>query len=131
MQSVLFLAGVVATLLLLQHVQSTSAQIPTVCSDADSLENAICCPTTSDGVCGENANRGQCVSLATPPRYDTADVRANWPHYFNQTCQCIGNYGGYDCSRCKFGYYTELTVASFKCFHDVHCETTQRRIGVN
>lgn len=106
MQLNLFLAGAsaVAAILLLQ---STSAQIPTVCSDADSLENTICCPTTTDGVCGENANRGQCVSLATSPRNDTADVRANWPHYFTQICQCTGNYGGYDCSRCKFGYYGE------------------------
>ena len=78
-----------------------------VCSDADYLENTICCPTTSDGICGENANRGQCVSLATPPSNDTADVRANWPHYFTQIRQCNGNYGGYDCSRCKFGYYGE------------------------
>lgn len=99
----LFLAGAVATLLL----QGTSAQIPTVCSDADSLEGTICCPATSDGICGENANRGQCVSLATLPRSDTVDVRANWPHYFTQICQCTGNYGGYDCSRCKFGYYGE------------------------
>ena len=46
MQFKLFLAGVLATLLLLQD---TSAQIPTVCSDVDSLENTICCPTTPDG----------------------------------------------------------------------------------
>ena len=99
----LVLIGVVT----LQLLRETSAQIPTVCSDAKSLESTICCPTTADGMCGENANRGQCVSLTLPPGYskETTDVRANWPHYFTQACQCNGNFGGYDCSRCKYGYY--------------------------
>ena len=44
-------------------------------------------------------NRGACVSLNLP-----SDVRRNWPYYFTQSCQCNGNYAGYDCSRCKFGY---------------------------
>ena len=65
---------------------------------------------TSDGVCGQSANRGQCVTL-TPPQTgysdNITDVRANWPHYFTRACQCNGNFGGYDCSRCKFGYYGE------------------------
>ena len=34
-------------------------QIPTACADDDSLENLQCCPAAIDGVCGENANRGQ------------------------------------------------------------------------
>ena len=82
------------------------AQIPTVCADQNSLENLICCPVTEDGVCGEEANRGACVSLDFP-NYDneTSDVRVNWPHYYTQICQCSGNFGGYDCSRCDFGYF--------------------------
>ena len=65
--------------------QCTVGQIPTVCADEDSLENLRCCPTTDDSVCGENANRGQCVQLNIDAYgYDinSTDVRANWPHYF-------------------------------------------------
>ena len=68
--------------------QCTVGQIPTACADEDSLENLRCCPeTTDDGVCGEDANRGEqggeCVQLNLDGhRMDTTDVRANWPHYF-------------------------------------------------
>lgn len=84
----------------------TEAQIPTVCTDQNSLENSICCPSTADGICGKSANRGDCVTL-DPYNYDdgSSDVRENWPHYFTQVCKCYGNFAGYDCSRCKFGYY--------------------------
>ena len=100
--SAIFAATAVFLLLLPQF---TIAQIPTVCTDRESLENRICCPTTEDGVCGANSNRGACVSLNLPNySNETSDVRRNWPHYFTQSCQCNGNYAGYDCSRCKFGY---------------------------
>ena len=83
-----------------------SSQIPTACSDANSLENAICCPDTGDGVCGQASGRGLCVSLNQPGySNESTDVRVNWPHYFTQICQCNGNYGGYDCGRCRYGYY--------------------------
>ena len=60
--------------------QYTFGQIPTVCADEDSLENLRCCPTTDDGVCGEDANRGQCVQLNIDGySTNTTDVRANWP----------------------------------------------------
>ena len=98
-------AIVAATVFLMLLPQFTIAQIPTVCTDRESLENSICCPTTEDGVCGANSNRGACVSLNLPNySNETSDVRRNWPHYFTQACQCNGNYAGYDCSRCKFGY---------------------------
>jgi len=73
--------------------QCTVGQIPTVCSDDDSLTNLRCCPTTADGVCGENANRGQCVELnLNGYSRDTTDVRANWPHYFTHVSQYSINY---------------------------------------
>ena len=36
--------------------QCTVSQVPTACADDESLENLQCCPTTADGVCGEDAN---------------------------------------------------------------------------
>ena len=63
--------------------QCTVGQIPTVCADEDSLENLRCCPTTDDGVCGEDASRGECVQLNLDGySTNTTDVRGNWPHYF-------------------------------------------------
>ena len=98
-------AILVATLSLLLP-QDVFSQIPADCSDAESLENSVCCPTTADGVCGTNANRGTCVTLNFAGySNETSDVRTNWPHYFTQVCECNGNFAGHDCGRCKFGYY--------------------------
>ena len=84
----------------------TGAQIPTVCADQTSLENLTCCPNTTNGVCGEDSDRGACMTLDFPEHdLESSDVRENWPHYYTQICHCNGNFGGYDCSRCKFGYY--------------------------
>ena len=98
--------GLVAIAVTASLLLPCCAQIPTVCTDTQSLENSICCPTTTEGVCGMNANRGSCGQLSIP-NYDatSSDVRVNWPHYFTRACVCNGNYAGYDCSRCKFGYF--------------------------
>ena len=89
----------VSTLFLLQSVDS---QIPAVCTDAESLWTLTCCPNQ----CGANEGRGECAKLDLPNYSMTStDVRENWPHYFTQGCKCNGNYGGYDCSVCKYGYY--------------------------
>ena len=99
----MLLIGILTVLI---EIQLASSQIPAVCSDANSLENSICCPDTDDGVCGQASGCGACVSLNLPGySNETTDVRRNWPHYFTQICQCNGNYGGYDCSRCRYGYY--------------------------
>ncbi len=100
--------GILACALSLLLPQNAFAQIPAVCTDPESLENSVCCPSTSDGVCGKDAGRGACEELDTASySYSsvTKDVRRNWPHYFTRVCECSGNYAGYDCSRCKFGYY--------------------------
>ena len=99
--------GIATTVLLsCLVIQPAFCQIPAACSDANSLENSICCPDTGDGVCGQASGRGLCVSLNQPGySNDTTDVRVNWPHYFTQICQCNDNYGGYDCGRCRYGYY--------------------------
>ncbi|XP_065896090.1 tyrosinase-like [Dysidea avara] len=86
--------------------QEVFGQIPIACSDVTSLENLACCPATSDGVCGQDASKGQCTELNLPG-YDrsSVDARHNWPHYFTRICKCNGNYSGYGCNRCKFGHY--------------------------
>ena len=82
------------------------AQIPTACADRQSLEQMTCCPVTADGVCGGEAGRGECASVNFDRHSnDTTNVRVNWPHYHTRICKCNGNFGGYDCSRCKYGYY--------------------------
>lgn len=82
-----------------------NAQIPTACADQNSLENSICCPITADGVCGVSTNRGLCVTLNFAG-YDMAAKQVMCvTHYYTQICRCNGNFGGYNCSRCEFGYY--------------------------
>ena len=84
------------------------SQIPTACTDRRSLEDMTCCPASTAGVCGEDRGRGLCVAVNfTRHSNQTTDVRVNWPHYYTRICKCSGNYGGYDCSQCKYGYYGE------------------------
>ena len=88
--------------------QRSVAQIPSVCADRESLEQMTCCPVTQYGVCGEDAGRGECAAVDFERHSnDTTDVRVNWPHYYTRVCKCSRNYGGYDCSRCRYGYYGE------------------------
>ncbi len=97
-------------LMSLNIVLHSNAQVPGVCTDVDSLANKTCCPSTQHGVCGEDAGRGQCVKVSnicfTGYEEDNiAEIRLNWPiHYYTNVCSCTGNYGGYDCSECDFGY---------------------------
>ena len=73
--------GIVLIILLRQ----VFGQIPTTCSGASSLENLQCCPDTSDGVCGQDAGRGECTELNLPGyNRNSTDVRRNWPHYFTR-----------------------------------------------
>ena len=81
--------------------QIVNSQIPKVCANANSLQNMECCPSD----CGNTSGRGMCVDVQPLPDIRSCDVRFNWPHYFRRICQCNDNYGGYDCSRCKYGYY--------------------------
>ena len=102
-------------------VVQVGALIPAVCANNANLQARECCPTTSSGVCG--GSRGSCVSVSTLCKTDydnpmlsssddldtymnyTTDGRFNWPsQIFDRVCQCHGNYGGYDCLDCKFGY---------------------------
>ena len=100
MDGLVILLGVMIT----SHV--VVAQIPTACTNTQSLEDMTCCPVTDHGVCGENTGRGKCADVNFARHSNqTTDVRVNWPHYYTRVCKCSGNFGGYDCSRCTYGYY--------------------------
>ena len=91
------------------------AQVPKVCSSIEILVNKTCCPTSetnpSFGPCGVNAGRGICTDVSKicytgyKQEFVPFDTRLNWPMYFfNRTCKCNENYGGFDCGECEFGY---------------------------
>lgn len=94
-------------------VSFTVAQFPVACTDTTSLTNKVCCPDPGNGagVCGESNNRGTCTdilgSTSSQNNQSHRVVRDRWPYYFRRACKCNGNYAGFDCSRCKYGYYGE------------------------
>ena len=104
----------ILAVLILGGVGLVAAQIPTACANNNDLLNGTCCPDDCGG-----STRGECVHVSTmcnisysktglpidAPTNFANDGRFNWPsQIFNYTCQCKGNYGGYDCLDCKFGY---------------------------
>ena len=100
------------------------AQFPAVCNTQDSLSTKTCCPDN----CG---SRGSCVSIREeverswnnaeqkivdvlrdgPPNASwPLDVRYQWPvRVFDKVCSCQEGWGGYDCSRCDFGFIADDT----------------------
>jgi hypothetical protein len=67
-----------------------------------------CCPILSGkGKCGVQDGRGECSEINATSVDDSTSVRDGWPYYFTHVCKCTGNYAGYDCGRCKYGYYGE------------------------
>ena len=89
-----------STMMMLQY---SNGQFPVECMDDVSLQSRRCCPSSCN-------NRGTCTDLnldlaSLPSQFDSTTVRNNWPYYFTHVCVCNGNYSGFDCSRCKYGYY--------------------------
>ncbi|KAF3852176.1 hypothetical protein F7725_005531 [Dissostichus mawsoni] len=92
----------------------TLAQFPRQCVTPEGLLSGQCCPSPA-GVagdeCGSSTGRGQCVAIAADnrrhgPQYPYAgrDDRERWPlRFFNRTCQCNGNFSGYNCGQCRHG----------------------------
>ncbi|XP_071234587.1 5,6-dihydroxyindole-2-carboxylic acid oxidase-like [Salvelinus alpinus] len=89
-------------------------QFPRECVTLEGLRSGQCCPSpfgVANDACGSGTGRGQCISIAVDasphgPQYphDGRDDRERWPiRYFNRTCQCNGNFTGYDCGRCMHG----------------------------
>nr|XP_036866984.1 tyrosinase [Manis javanica] len=73
-----------------------------------------CCPPwRGDGSpCGQHSGRGSCqdIVLSHAPLgpqfpFSGVDDRESWPSvFYNRSCQCFGNFMGFDCGNCKFGF---------------------------
>ncbi|XP_073673568.1 tyrosinase-like [Garra rufa] len=102
-------------LFFIQFLSPSLQQFPRPCTTPDILQSKRCCPAWSgDGsACGVLSGRGFCQDvtvsdLPNGPQYPHSglDDRERWPLvFYNQTCQCAGNYMGFDCGECKFGYF--------------------------
>ncbi|OCT57704.1 tyrosinase [Xenopus laevis] len=89
------------------------SQFPRVCTTDIALQTKNCCPRWTDGTpCGFRSGRGRCrngvafssLAAGQVPLYN--DDRWDWPrYYYDSTCECFGNYGGFDCGDCKHGYF--------------------------
>lgn len=89
-------------------------QFPRLCATREALLSKECCPPwEGDGsACGANSGRGFCQDVVVSdepdgPQYPFSglDDREKWPLvFYNRTCQCAGNFMGYNCGECKFGY---------------------------
>ena len=104
-------------------------QLPRECTLDKEVFDYICCPNTTLGVCG-GPTRGSCQDitdsivdrcqnsnnndkkycrvqkfLQSRPGTNNTDFRYRWPtEIFERVCVCKGNYGSYNCMRCKHGY---------------------------
>ena len=94
-------------LLLCSTHDLTGAQLPAVCTNAENFYEHICCPEPFSGAgpCGSllKPPRGTCVQINTTEQ-DTTDVRGNWPHYYNNVCECRPHFGNFDCGECAYGF---------------------------
>ncbi|XP_075067537.1 tyrosinase-like [Mixophyes fleayi] len=93
-------------------VCAVDSQFPRVCATEAAFRTKSCCPLWKDkSPCGSLSGRGKCINWAVfrgskIPQYN--DDRLDWPrHYYDNTCECHGNFSGFDCGDCKFGYHGE------------------------
>ncbi|XP_071780728.2 tyrosinase-like [Centroberyx gerrardi] len=90
-------------------------QFPRLCATREALRTKECCPPwEGDGsACGASSGRGFCQDVEVPdfpdgPQYPFSglDDREKWPLvFYNRTCRCAGNFMGFNCADCKFGYF--------------------------
>uniref|UniRef100_A0A8C6UK63 L-dopachrome tautomerase n=1 Tax=Neogobius melanostomus TaxID=47308 RepID=A0A8C6UK63_9GOBI len=90
-------------LCLLVGTDLAGAQFPRACCTVEGIQTKQCCPALGSdpgNVCGVLTGRGSCTAV----RVDTKPW-GGWPtKFFNQTCRCNGNFSGFNCGQCKFGW---------------------------
>ncbi|XP_032216217.1 tyrosinase [Mustela erminea] len=100
---------------LLWSFQTSTGHFPRACASSKSLMEKECCPPwRGDGSpCGQLSGRGACqnIVLSNAPRgpqfpFTGVDDRESWPSvFYNRTCHCFGNFMGFNCGNCKFGFW--------------------------
>ena len=103
----------ILAVLFLLH-QQVAGLIPGPCvTNGQPNASRVCCPgpnIPNAGACGSklSPSRGSCSPLSAIVTdlviSSKGYARDNWPYYFDYLCKCNGNYWGYDCSECAYGY---------------------------
>lgn len=93
-------------------LSAVDGQFPRVCSTEAAFHTKTCCPLWKDkSPCGSSSGRGRCRNWSTLHGNKiplNSDDRLDWPrYYYENTCECHGNYSGFDCGDCKFGHHGE------------------------